>query len=252
MIKRLYVDCETSGTDPKLHGIIQWTATVMIDGVEEESIDIKMQPFPDDEISDEALEVNNISREQLFDEIRLTPKQAYVEITRFLAKYISKFDKKDKFFWIGYNARFDADFTREFFNKNGDVYFGSWFWFPILDVAILAGYLLQNQRTKLPDFKLKTVWEFLHPDQLVLHSEDEWHDALFDIKRTVDVEAALRAIVMGVRRENNPPAKPPVEPKITEKAKQNAEEKEWIEKQQPDYREPEAPLKKTPAKLTFR
>lgn len=185
-----------------VHGIIQWTATVIIDGEEKESIDLMIQPFPDDAIEEEALETNNTNREQLFNGSRLTPKAAYMDITRFLAKYISKFDRKDKFFWIGYNARFDADFTRKFFEKNGDKYFGSWFWFPILDVTILAGYLLQNQRTKLKDFKLKTVWEFLHQDQLLLHNEDSWHDALFDIKRTLDIEVALRNIVMGVRNTN--------------------------------------------------
>ena len=43
---------------------------------------------------------------------------------------LEKFDKKDKFFLVGYNnASFDNQFFRAFFVQNNDMYFGSYFWF---------------------------------------------------------------------------------------------------------------------------
>lgn len=200
-IKRFYNDLETTGVDSSRNGIIQFSAIVTIDGEKVDSLTIKMQPFPDDEIDEGALEANGVSREGLFSEDRLTPDDAYREIIAFLAKHVDKFNRSDKFFWIGYNADFDARFTRRFFEKMGDNYFGSWFFMPILCVMVLAGYLLMKQRQKLKDFKLKTVYGFLYPAELAefekqaQSGEDPWHDALFDIERTIDVETGLRKSV---------------------------------------------------------
>lgn len=209
-IKRLYNDCETTGTDPKDHGLIQWSAIVTIDGEVVDSLSIEMQPFPDDAIEDDALEANGITREDLLSSHRLTPMEGYRQIVRFLGKHVDKFNKKDKFFWIGYNAHFDADFTREFFNKNGDVYFGSWFWVPLLCVMVLAGYMLMKKRTQLDNFKLATVYAYLYPEEAAEYAKqaeenpenDPWHDAMFDIERTIDVESALRNILTGGASRN--------------------------------------------------
>lgn len=200
-IKKFYNDTETTGTDPKRHGIIQWTGIMFIDGKEVDRIDLAIRPFPEDVIEDEALEANGITREELASPDRLTPKEAYRQIVKFLGKHIDKFNKKDKAFWVGYNAKFDGDMTREFFAKNGDVYFGSWFWMPILDIMSFAGFFLMKLRHTLPNFKLKTVFDHLYPDKAAQYDlaaqegEDPWHDSLFDVERTIDVEAAFRKMV---------------------------------------------------------
>lgn len=124
--KRFYADTETTGTDPKRNGIIQFTAIVTIDGVEKGRLDLKIMPFTEDAIEDKALEINGITREELFSADRLIPKMAHAEIVKFLGKWCNKFDKKDKYAWYGFKAAFDSDFTREFFAKCGDTYFGSW------------------------------------------------------------------------------------------------------------------------------
>lgn len=200
-IKRLYNDCETTGTDPERHGIIQWSAVITIDGKQVDRISLAMQPFKGDEIEDDALAANGITREELFSNDRLTPEEGYTELIRFLEKHVDKYNRADKYFWIGYNADFDARFTRKFFLKMEDEYFGSWFFMPILCVMVLAGYLLMKWRQDLPDFKLRTLFNYLYPDKgqeydlEAMEGEDPWHDAVFDIERTIDVETALRGIV---------------------------------------------------------
>jgi DNA polymerase III epsilon subunit-like protein len=195
ILKRIYVDTETTGTDPKRHCIHQFAAKVVIKGEVVDWMDIKFQPHPEAEINEEALEHCHVTSEELNNRA-ITFEQAYKTIVAFFKRHIDKFNKIDKFHWVGYNARFDADMTREMFLRMGDVYFGSWVWVPPLCVMTLAGYLRQTVRHKLPNFQNKTLWEYLHPDQVRHYKDEQWHDALFDIDRTMENEKALRQIVM--------------------------------------------------------
>lgn len=98
-----------------------------------------------------------------------------------LAKYVDKFNKKDKFFLVGYNnASFDNQFLRGFFLQNGDNYFGSWFWSNSIDVMVLASNKLVERRAEMENFKLSTVAKFLG----IQVSEDNLHDAFYDIYLT--------------------------------------------------------------------
>lgn len=196
IIKRLYIDTETTGTDPKRNGLIQFSCIAYIDSVPvSDGLNIRLQPFPNDVIEDSALEVNHITREELFKDDRMTPKDGKRIIDQYLAKHVEKFDTKDKFMFVGFRAGFDSDFTRAFFDKCGDRFYGSWFWVPPLDVMVLAGYLLQKYRHRMVNFKLRTVYEFLFPGSI--YTDNDWHDAMFDILRTVDIEGRLREIVTG-------------------------------------------------------
>lgn len=202
--KVIWNDTETTGLTEK-HGLHQWSAKIFIDGVEKDHIDIKMQPFKkhpivqDDLIEDSALEAGHVTREELFSEDRVRPETAYKAIIAFLQKHVDKFDKKDKLIWKGFNSRFDMDRTRDFFTKNKDTYFGSWFWFPPADIMGLAMHLLQRERPRLEDFKQKTVWDYLHPELKDKYKDEEWHDALFDLDRCRDIEDVLRKrIVKGI------------------------------------------------------
>lgn len=191
-MKRFYSDTETTGTDPKRHGLIQFTGIVTIDGVEKGRINLQITPFEGDLIEDDALEHNGITREELNSLDRMSPKQAVQAINDFLGQWVDKFDKFDKYQWYGYKAAFDSDFTREFFYKNGDKYFGSWFFTPPLCVMTLAAYILQKERQQIENMKLRSVYGYLFPHRSQMYTEEEWHDALFDIERTMDVEKALR------------------------------------------------------------
>lgn len=189
-IKRCYCDTETTGTNPKLNGVIQWTAKITIDFKVVSEINLKLQPFKTDVIDDVALEHNRVKREDLFKPDRLTPEEGFKQIQAFLGKHCDKFNRTDKYFFHGFKAQFDADFTREFFIKNEDNYYGSYFWVPPCCIMSLAGHLLQKERTRLENFKLQTVFKYLFPN--ANYTEEAWHDALFDIDRTIEVEGALR------------------------------------------------------------
>src|SRR5687767_3506938 len=84
MIKKVYADEETTGTDPMRHGLIQ---IAMRNYRDREPVDeplvLKIQPFKTDIIEDTALEVNGVTREELFSSDRMEPKEAYQEIMRY-------------------------------------------------------------------------------------------------------------------------------------------------------------------------
>ena len=111
-------------------------------------------------------------------------EEVYRKFVNMLAKYVDRFDKRDKFFLVGYNnAAFDNQFLRGFFLQNGDVYFGSWFWSNSFDVMVLATSYLAERRAEMENFKLSTVAKFLG----IWVSDDELHNAMYDIELTMKI-----------------------------------------------------------------
>ena len=101
-----------------------------------------------------------------------------------LSKYVDKFDKKDKFFLVGYNnASFDNSFFRAFFVQNNDNYFGSWFWSNSLDAMVLASNFLINERNNMIDFKQSTVAKYLGIEV----DETKLHDAEYDVNLMIQI-----------------------------------------------------------------
>jgi DNA polymerase-3 subunit epsilon len=93
-----------------------------------------------------------------------------------LATYVDRYDKNDKFWLIGFVSFFDDKFLRAFFERMGDIYYGSWFFYPIIDLCTIAGYKLMHERTKLENFKLGAVAKFLGLEV----DEEKQHNALYD------------------------------------------------------------------------
>lgn len=183
----IFIDTETGGTE-KEHALLQLAGIVVeetgsILEVKEE-FNFFIQPFPDDKVEDSALSVNHISREQL--STFLTPREGYYKFNSILSKYCDKYNKLDKMFFVGYNSPFDSGFVRRFFEKNGDNYYGSWFWTPDIDVMRQAAWLLKDQRHLLPNFKQETVAKYLG-----IEIEGDLHDALTDIKVTMKIYQKL-------------------------------------------------------------
>lgn len=178
-MKLLFFDLETTGTNPGKHGIHQISGQIVIDGVIKETFDFHVQPNPKALIEDEALKVGNVTREQI---LAYPPMhQVYQEFVSMLGKCVDKFNKKDKFFLVGYNnAAFDNQFLRGFFLQNGDVYFGSWFWANSIDVMVLASAYLATRRPDMENFKLSTVARTLGVDV----QSESLHDAMYDIELT--------------------------------------------------------------------
>lgn len=178
-MKLVFFDLETTGTNPGKHGIHQISGQIVIDGAVKESFDFHVQPNPRAMIEDEALKVGGVTREQILAYPLM--QQVYQEFVAMLGKYVDKFNKKDKFFLVGYNnAAFDNQFLRGFFLQNGDVYFGSWFWSNSIDVMVLASAYLATRRPEMENFKLSTVAKTLG----IVVNDDSLHDAMYDIELT--------------------------------------------------------------------
>lgn len=178
-MKIIFFDVETTGVKFWKNGIHQLSGLVEINGTIVETFDYKVQPNPSADIEQEALDVANVTKEQIlaYPDMGIV----YMEFTTLLGKYCNKFDKSDKFFLIGFNnASFDNAFLRAFFVQNGDNYFGSWFWANPIDAYVLASHKLMKERKDMPDFKLKTACVKLGIDV----DETKLHDAVYDVMLT--------------------------------------------------------------------
>ena len=173
-MKLFYVDVETTGKYAGKHDIIQLAYIVEIDGVVEEEGNIFMAPIDASTIDDEALKVNNSTKEQVM--AYPSAREGYKQLIAVLAKYVNRYDKKDKFYPVGYNVRFDCDFISAWFRKMDDKYYGSWFWWQLVDpMSILHFMAVLGKMEPLVNYKLGTVCE-------CYGISIDAHDALSDVK----------------------------------------------------------------------
>ena len=181
-MKLLFFDLETTGIKYWRNGVHQISGEIVIDGVTKESFNFNVYPHPQCEIEEEALRICNVSKEQ----IQAYPpmREVYVKFVNMLSKYVDKFDKKDKFFLVGYNnASFDNHFLKAFFVQNGDNYFYSWFWVNSIDVMVLSTQHLMRKRHEMTDFKQETVARALG----IQIDSAKLHDASYDIQLTKEI-----------------------------------------------------------------
>ena len=176
-IKRFYFDLETSGLDPKTNAILQLACIMEINGEIKDKLTLFIKPFKTDIVTQEAFEIHGLDpSEDRF----ISPQKAFVELLKFLDKYINKYDTKDKAYLVGFNCiHFDVRFLYEFFVKNGSQYMYSYFYPETLDVMVLMGYACQGQRHKLGNSKLTTFAE-----SLGIEIEGNAHDAMYDTELT--------------------------------------------------------------------
>lgn len=179
MIKRFFFDLETTGVDYNKNAIHQIAMILDIDGVIVERLDWRMKPFKGAVVEPEALAVGGVTLEQVMAYPEATA--VYKDLLKVLGKYADKFNKRDKFHLCGFNNRyFDDRFLRAWFEREGDQYFGSWFWADSLDVMVLASQALLDQRHNMINFKLSTVAETVG----LTVKEESLHDGLYDVELT--------------------------------------------------------------------
>ncbi len=173
--KVFWFDVETTGLDPLKQDIIQLAFLIEIKGKVIESHNLLMQPFNYSTIDQEAIEIHN----RTINEIKKypAPNEAYCKLIAILEKYVDRYDRTDKFYHAGYNTRFDMDFLRHFFIKNGDNFFGSWFNYKGIDPLPILHLLDGIGTFSLVNYKLETVCK--HFD-IPLNA----HDALSDVYAT--------------------------------------------------------------------
>lgn len=176
-MKLLFFDLETTGTLVNKHGIHQISGMVVIDGEVKETFNLHVQPNPQALIEPAALEVGGVTEAQ----IKAYPPMGviYNQFVDMLSKYVDRYNKKDKFFLVGYNnASFDNQFLRAWFIQNDDKFFGSWFWANSIDVMVMATPYLADQRADMENFKQGTVAKTLG----IAIDDSKLHDALYDIE----------------------------------------------------------------------
>lgn len=189
-VKLCYIDTETTGLNAKEHGIIQLAAIMEIDGVEVDTFSQKIRPASCCRADLKALEISGSTIEMI--KTYMPEHDAYLSFVAWLGKHISKFDKLDKAFFCGYNSPFDVEFLRALFDRNGDSYFGSWFWSGSIDVMGAALWNLREDRHKLANFKLGAVADFVLGERAqALAAETGLHDALTDIRVTRELHKAI-------------------------------------------------------------
>ncbi len=193
-MKFLFIDTETTGFDPKKNALIQIGIILEIDGkiIGKKSFNIK--PWEGCEWSQDAIDKTGITPE-----IAATYEDSNVVFEKFnklLGKYIDRYNKEDKAFFVAYNAGFDSDFIRNWFIRNAKTEkdaqygngFGCFFWTPYLDVMQLAIFRTLQHRQEFPNFQLGTVCQMLGVD----FNEEEAHDALYDIIKTRELFYRLK------------------------------------------------------------
>ena len=159
--KIAWIDGETTGLDALQNDILTLSVIIEIDGKIKDKLDLKMQPFNYQAITEEALKINGMSVKEI--KTFQSPNEAHKILIKFLQKYVNQFDKNDKLIPAGYNVGFDMDFLFKFFQKCGDAYCGSYFDYHKLDVASLVLFFKINGFfPDLEGFKLVDVAKMLN------------------------------------------------------------------------------------------
>jgi DNA polymerase III epsilon subunit-like protein len=179
-----FINTETPGRFSEAIGIIYIAGIIAKEEnkvlTELERFHFIVSPFQKDLIDLEALKIPVAILEQLFDHPYPTsPKAIYEALSGIFSKYCDKYNKSDKMEFVGYNAKFDYDFMKAFWEKNNDKYFDSWFHYPYIDVMQFAIKELYDVRAIIPNFKLRTVC-----DLLGITAEGNYHNTMTDIEVT--------------------------------------------------------------------
>lgn len=176
-MKLLYLDTETTGISHR-STIIQIAAIIEIDGVVKETVNLHCAPFPDSDISEEALAVTKLTREGIF---AFDPPVAVCEMfTNTLGKYVNKYDKNDKFTVVGHNIKFDLDMVRNWAFRCGEKFIASYLDFKS-DFDTLSYVKCLKVFNRLPATKNNKLTTLCEAFGISLENA---HDALGDIEAT--------------------------------------------------------------------
>lgn len=175
MKKVFWFDVETTGASFESSAILQLAALVEIDGKVEQEFSVNMQPHADATIAPAALRVHGITHVQW--EHYDMPDVGLHKLRGLLSKYINKYNKNDKFVVAGYNVNFDVQMLRSAFLRDGDKFFGSWFFWPVIDVQTYIAEGILSEGLSLSNYQLSTVCKHCNIGIVA-------HDALSDIHAT--------------------------------------------------------------------
>lgn len=177
-MKILFLDVETTGTDPVINDIVQVAFILEEDGVVKEEWSSYVKPHNPSAISADALASNKLTVEQImtFPE----PRHVLLEIINFFARH---FDPKvrDKFILAGQNVHFDRQFLEKFLYKcgYGKQAYLNLFSYHTFDLMALTHTLKRHGMIpKESNLKLQTLLPFFGVEVV------KAHDAMEDIRGT--------------------------------------------------------------------
>jgi DNA polymerase III epsilon subunit-like protein len=183
MKKIIWNDIEASGTDPKVHAILQIAAAIEEDGVIVDTFESKMAPYPGKIIDPKALEVNGFKMDEIYK--FPAPEAVYAKFRMFCHKHGNQGVKEDRFIPAGYNNQFDLDFLMQWHTEMESKYaFWDYLQFspidplPTLRAFRLAGIL------PIADTKLQTCCTHFG-------IEINAHDAMSDVLATRELTTKL-------------------------------------------------------------
>ena len=193
-MKMLWIDTETTGTDPEKNAIVQISGIVDVDGKPQEEFDYRVRPHEGAQISQEALDIIGKTK----DEIRAFPPayEAYAKIKTVIERYVPKFTKdvNKRFKIAGQNIGFDYGMMEAFFRRCGDPY-----WYASVDrrgIDIIQATALFKFAgvLEIKDFKLGTVCNALG---IPLSA----HDSMNDIRASREVYQKYIEIIRQTKKE---------------------------------------------------
>ena len=174
-MKMLFIDLETTGTEPGRHGVVQIAGIIEIDGKVVEEFELKSHPFPGQTYDSEALRVIGKTEEEIGSYPE--PHLAYKAIVCLFNKYIDRYNKADKLHMVGQNPRFDYDFLTAFFQNNGDKFLYAYIKYHLIDLIAATALFQAAGKIKVPNMKLETVSSYFG-------IEYKAHDAKEDVRIT--------------------------------------------------------------------
>lgn len=182
-MKIFWFDTETTGLDPKLHDILQLAFLIEIDGKIIAKHNFNIQPCNYTNITKEALEINGLTIKKIktFEK----PREVYLKLIKILDTYVDKYNKKDKFHPAGYNiASLDVPILKQFFLKNENQYYGSYFDYHLIDPISTLALFEYKGILALEDFKLATASKHFK-------IKIDAHKAMSDIEATRELALKL-------------------------------------------------------------
>ncbi len=192
IMKLFFYDLETTGVNHKACGVHQLSGQLITENNNELSevrhkVNIKMRPHKCCFIHPKALEVCNITEEQIM--AYPSMENGFMDLKAFLSKHIDKYDKTDKAFLVGYNINaFDNFFLRDLFTRNNDIYFGSWFYSNTIDLYPIASHKFRNKRNNIKSFKLSE----LCADIGIEVDNEKTHEAQYDVELCIKLYDFLK------------------------------------------------------------
>jgi DNA polymerase III epsilon subunit-like protein len=185
----LFIDLETTGTDPNSHSVIQIAAEFHQEGKPVKTFNRKLNPSGY-KVSLGALRVNKVKYSQLN-----SLGNTDTVVAEFV-DFLLGLNPKGQVTVVGHNVHFDMAFIKTLFTNHGIEDLNAVFSYRQLDTAAIAVFLqdvgiLNIEKANLESLAkhfnvVKSNTDFL---------ETNFHDAAFDTKTTVDVYNAMKEYV---------------------------------------------------------